>query len=416
MSADKTPRRLGRGLDALLGEKTTQRPRSAPTTPADTEPQAAETRSAFREIPAHWMSIKRLNVVVSIDGLPPEHDERRKPDTYERILKNIQHARVTVHCTITSQIAGRPGYLDEFLRFWTSQPQVVKVWFSFFTPQRGATDPEILPPAQRAAVIAELQRYLRHHPHVDRDQLVAIVRRTEAELSGDAAAAGPDDSGALDVTARGQLVHAKTDGQKRYLTAIANNDLAFCEGPAGTGKTFLAVAMAVSLLRRSIIRRIVLVRPAVEAGEKLGFLPGSIEEKVNPYLRPLLDALSDMMTFDQIRRYMANDVIEVAPLAYMRGRTLNEAIVILDEAQNTTPSQMLMFLTRLGERSKMIVTGDPSQVDLEGHSSGLGDARVTLRGIKGIAFVSLDKSDIVRHRLVQNIVQAYADKNKQTGT
>src|SRR4051812_14724884 len=266
--------------------------------------------------------------------------------------------------------------------------------------------------SRAAAVIAELQRYLRHHLHVERDQLVAIVRRTESEIAGEAAVSGPDDAGALDVAARGQVIHAKTEGQKRYLQAIAQNDLVFCEGPAGTGKTFLAVAMAVSLLRRSIIRRIVLVRPAVEAGEKLGFLPGGIEEKVNPYLRPLLDALSDMMTFEQIRRYMASDIIEVAPLAYMRGRTLNEAVVILDEAQNTTPSQMLMFLTRLGERSKMIVTGDPSQVDLErGQESGLIDAHRTLKGIKGICFVKLDKGDIVRHQLVQNIVQAYVDRN-----
>jgi phosphate starvation-inducible protein PhoH and related proteins len=266
--------------------------------------------------------------------------------------------------------------------------------------------------SRAAAVVAELQRFLRHHSHVDRDQLVAIVRRTESEITHDATSAGPDDSGALDVSARGQLVRAKTEGQKRYLQSIAQNDLVFCDGPAGTGKTFLAVAMAVSLLRRSIIRRMVLVRPAVEAGEKLGFLPGGIEEKVNPYLRPLLDALSDMMTFEQIRRYMANDIIEVAPLAYMRGRTLNEAIVILDEAQNTTPAQMLMFLTRLGERSKMIVTGDPSQVDLErGQVSGLIDAHHTLRGVNGIGYVHLDKTDIVRHRLVQNIVQAYADRS-----
>ncbi len=265
--------------------------------------------------------------------------------------------------------------------------------------------------SRAAAVIAELQRHLRHHPSVDREQIIAIIRRTESEIAGDSAAAGPDESGALDVTARGQLVLARTDGQKRYLHAIAKEDLVFCEGPAGTGKTFLAVAMAVSLLRRSIIRRIVLVRPAVEAGEKLGFLPGGIEEKVNPYLRPLLDSLSDMMTFEQIRRYMASDVIEVAPLAYMRGRTLNESVVILDEAQNTTPAQMLMFLTRLGEKSKMIVTGDPSQVDLDrGQESGLIDAHRTLRGIKGIAHVRLEKSDIVRHRLVQNIVQAYSDR------
>ncbi|MCL2639740.1 MAG: PhoH family protein [Phycisphaerales bacterium] len=266
--------------------------------------------------------------------------------------------------------------------------------------------------SRAAAVIAELQQYLRHHPAVDRDQLIAIVRRTEAEVTGDAKSFGPDERGALDVSARGQLVHAKTAGQHRYLDAIAKNDLVFCEGPAGTGKTFLAVAMAVSFLRRSLIRRIVLVRPAVEAGEKLGFLPGGIEEKVNPYLRPLLDALSDMISFEQIRRYMANDIIEVAPLAYMRGRTLNESVVILDEAQNTTPAQMLMFLTRMGERSKMIVTGDPSQVDLEpGTHSGLIDAHRTLRHIKGIGFIRLDKADIVRHRLVQNVVEAYAARN-----
>jgi phosphate starvation-inducible protein PhoH and related proteins len=266
--------------------------------------------------------------------------------------------------------------------------------------------------SRAAAVVAELQRYLRHHSHVDRDQLVAIVRRTESEIAHDATTAGPDEGGAIDVSARGQLIRAKTEGQKRYLQSITQNDLVFCEGPAGTGKTFLAVAMAVSLLRRSIIRRMVLVRPAVEAGEKLGFLPGGIEEKVNPYLRPLLDALSDMMTFEQIRRYMANDIIEVAPLAYMRGRTLNEAVVILDEAQNTTPAQMLMFLTRLGERSKMIVTGDPSQVDLgPGQQSGLIDAHHTLRDVRGIGYVRLDKNDIVRHRLVQNIVQAYAERN-----
>ncbi len=265
--------------------------------------------------------------------------------------------------------------------------------------------------SRAAAVIGELQRHLRHHSHMERDQLIMLVRRTEGEIDHDPALAGPDEHGALDVSARGQLVKAKTDGQKRYLESIVKNDLVFCEGPAGTGKTFLAVAMAVSLLRRSIIRRIILVRPAVEAGEKLGFLPGGIEEKVNPYLRPLLDALSDMMTFEQIRKYMANDIIEVAPLAYMRGRTLNEAVVILDEAQNTTTSQMLMFLTRLGEQSKMIVTGDPSQVDLEkGQDSGLIDAHRTLRGIKGIAFVKLDKGDIVRHKLVQNIVQAYSDR------
>ena len=260
--------------------------------------------------------------------------------------------------------------------------------------------------SRTAAVLAELQRVLHHNKKpLDREQILHAIRHVNDDLTGTV------DPNELDVMAAGSLVRPRTEGQRRYIRAIQTHDLTFCQGPAGTGKTFLAVALAVSLLRRAIIRRIVLVRPAVEAGEKLGFLPGGIEEKVNPYLRPLLDALHDMMPFEQIRRFMANDIIEVAPLAYMRGRTLNESVVILDEAQNTTPAQMLMFLTRLGERSKMIVTGDPTQVDLEkGETSGLIDAHHTLRGIKGISHIVLDKADIVRHRLVQNIVQAYADR------
>jgi len=259
--------------------------------------------------------------------------------------------------------------------------------------------------SRAAAAFAEMQRLVKHHKHLEREQVIAAIRHGMADLEGGRAAGG------LDVLAQGQLIVPKTAGQERYLDAIAQHDLVFCHGPAGTGKTFLAVAMAVSMLRRNEIRRLVLVRPAVEAGEKLGFLPGGIEEKVNPYLRPLLDALHDMMPFEQIRRFMTNDIIELAPLAYMRGRTLNEAVIILDEAQNTTPAQMLMFLTRMGERSKMIITGDPSQVDLEaGQESGLINAHRTLGGIKGIAFVTLDKGDIVRHRLVQHIVHAYSER------
>jgi phosphate starvation-inducible protein PhoH and related proteins len=212
----------------------------------------------------------------------------------------------------------------------------------------------------------------------------------------------------IDVYAKGHAIKPKTEGQKKYIDAILQNDLTFCVGPAGSGKTYLAVAAAASFLKHGQVKRIVLARPAVEAGERLGFLPGDLQAKVNPYLRPLFDALHDMMDFEQVKRFMLNDVIEVIPLAFMRGRTLNDSVIILDEAQNTTASQMLMFLTRLGNGSKMIVTGDTTQIDLPRDvPSGLTDAMEKLRGIKGIATIELARADIVRHRLVQNIVNAY---------
>ena len=206
----------------------------------------------------------------------------------------------------------------------------------------------------------------------------------------------------------GRMVRARTAGQGRYLEAIRENNLVFCVGPAGTGKTYLAVAMAAGDLKADRVRKIVLVRPAVEAGESLGFLPGDLQAKINPYLRPLFDALREMMEHDMIRRYMEEDVIEVIPLAYMRGRTLNDAFIILDEAQNTTISQMKMFLTRMGAGSKIVVSGDTTQVDLPRETrSGLTDALERLRGIGGVSSVKLTRTDIVRHRLVQEIVDAY---------
>jgi len=212
----------------------------------------------------------------------------------------------------------------------------------------------------------------------------------------------------IEVYTSGRPVRPQTPGQLTYCRAIEKNDLVFCIGPAGTGKTYLAVAMTVQALKKGQIKRVVLVRPAVEAGERLGFLPGDLEAKVNPYLRPLLDALHDMMGFKQVRALMETDVIEIIPLAYMRGRTLNDATILLDEAQNTTTAQMKMFLTRMGMRSKMIVTGDITQVDLpEGTKSGLVDAREKLSGIDGIEFHEMTRRDIVRHRLVQEIVNAY---------
>ncbi len=214
----------------------------------------------------------------------------------------------------------------------------------------------------------------------------------------------------IDVMQAGRTVRPRTEGQAAFVRAITEHDLVFCTGPAGTGKTYLAVAMAVAALKQQQIRKIVLVRPAVEAGESLGFLPGDLQAKINPYLRPLLDALREMMEFDQVKRYTEQDVIEMIPLAYMRGRTLNDAFIILDEAQNTTVAQMKMFLTRMGMNSKIVVSGDTTQVDLPAHArSGLVDALGRLRGINGFREVKLTGADIVRHRLVQDIVRAYED-------
>jgi phosphate starvation-inducible protein PhoH and related proteins len=203
-------------------------------------------------------------------------------------------------------------------------------------------------------------------------------------------------------------IKPRTSGQAEYIQAIRGHDLTFCRGPAGCGKTYLAVALAVEALKSRNVGKIVLVRPAVEAGESLGFLPGDLQAKLNPYLRPLLDGLNEMLDYDQVKYLMEHDVIEVIPLAYMRGRTLNNAFVILDEAQNTTSAQMKMFLTRMGEGSKMVVSGDITQVDLpHGVTSGLRDAWQRLRGLRNISFVSLSATDIVRHPLVQQIVGRY---------
>ena len=254
---------------------------------------------------------------------------------------------------------------------------------------------------------------------VDRMQKQLIRRGslTAADVTGfigrDSSPESMEATGAITVYSRKKVIEPSTKGQLKYIEAMRRNDLTFCIGPAGTGKTYLAVAVAVSMLKKKKIRRIVLARPAVEAGEKLGFLPGDIQAKVNPYLRPLFDALEDTMDFVQMKKFMELDIIEIIPLAFMRGRTLNEAVIICDEAQNTSPLQMLMILTRLGHGSKMIITGDITQIDLDvGQKSGMIEAIETLRRIKGIACVELTQRDIVRHRLVQNIVRAYGKKEK----
>jgi phosphate starvation-inducible protein PhoH and related proteins len=229
------------------------------------------------------------------------------------------------------------------------------------------------------------------------------------------APAGGDESQLL-LAGLKKLIGSKSEGQRLYLEAIANNDVVVSIGPAGTGKTYLAVAAAVDALRKNRVKRIVLARPAVEAGENLGFLPGDLQEKVDPYLRPLYDALEDIMPADWVKRAIESRTIEIAPLAYMRGRTLPDAFVILDEAQNATTSQMKMFLTRLGLNSRVVVTGDKTQIDLPRRDdSGLLQIEKILRGIDGIAFVYLDEVDVVRHRLVKDIIQAYAiaDEERQ---
>ena len=212
----------------------------------------------------------------------------------------------------------------------------------------------------------------------------------------------------LTVLEGGKYLRPRTDGQGRYVQALRENDVVICVGPAGTGKTFLAVGMAITYLRQGAVKKIVLVRPAVEAGERLGFLPGDLVAKINPYLRPLFDSLNDLMETEQVKKYMENDIIEIVPLAYMRGRTLNNSAIILDEGQNATTAQMKMFLTRMGHNSKVIVTGDLTQIDLPRTvKSGLVDAVQRLRDIPQLAIVHLDETDIVRHPLVAQIVKAY---------
>ncbi|EJS59186.1 PhoH-like protein [Bacillus cereus BAG1X1-3] len=209
-------------------------------------------------------------------------------------------------------------------------------------------------------------------------------------------------------TAKGKSIRVKTMGQRRYIHAMKKNDVVFGIGPAGTGKTYLAVVMAVRALKQGYVKKIILTRPAVEAGESLGFLPGDLKEKVDPYLRPLYDALHDILGQEYTQRMMERGVIEIAPLAYMRGRTLDDSFVILDEAQNTTGAQIKMFLTRLGFSSKMVITGDPSQVDLpKGVKSGLSIAANILSGVSGLSFITLEQTDVVRHPLVQRIIEAY---------
>jgi phosphate starvation-inducible PhoH-like protein len=257
-------------------------------------------------------------------------------------------------------------------------------------------------------VVEKMQKQIHKGHSLTEEDVISFIRRRDLDRTF-------ENTEAITVYSHRKVIEPSTKGQLKYIKTMLANDLTFCIGPAGTGKTYLAVAIAVSMLKKKQIRRIVLARPAVEAGEKLGFLPGDLQAKVNPYLRPLFDALEDMMDFTQMRKFMELDIIEIIPLAFMRGRTLNEAVIICDEAQNTSALQMLMVLTRLGHGSKMIITGDITQIDLErGQKSGMIEAIEILRRIKGIGYIELSRSDIVRHRLVQKIVQAYKKTKKPT--
>ncbi len=262
--------------------------------------------------------------------------------------------------------------------------------------------------AQGERTFQQLRVVLRKHGKLAAEDVRTVL---EVVRGGDERG-GPTSLAVMD---SGRYLRPRTDGQGRYVQAMKTHDVVLCVGPAGTGKTYLAVGWAVSLLRSAAVKKIVLVRPAVEAGERLGFLPGDLVAKINPYLRPLFDSLNDIMEPEQVRRYMENDIIEIAPLAYMRGRTLNNACIIMDEGQNASVGQMKMFLTRMGTNSKVVVTGDMTQVDLPNTvKSGLADAVLRLKDVEGLAVVHLDDGDIVRNPIVQRIVLAYeADPGRQ---
>ena len=261
-------------------------------------------------------------------------------------------------------------------------------------------------------VISLLKAYCNKYNSLNEEAIIDAVNGKKGDKGSD--------SNVIVYNINGRPIYPRTENQCRLVEEFKKNDMVFAVGPAGTGKTYTAIALAVKALKNREIRKIILSRPAVEAGEKLGFLPGDMRDKIDPYLQPLYDALEDMIPISKLKEHMDNNIIQIAPLAFMRGRTLNDAIVILDEAQNTTPQQIKMFLTRMGTNTKMIITGDLTQVDLpQNQNSGLLHAQKVLKGVPGIAFITLNKKDIVRHRLVTRIVEAYekheqAQKDKKT--
>ncbi len=268
-------------------------------------------------------------------------------------------------------------------------------------------EPEL---SEASSLLSDLLEEIRVNGGLTEEELLVRLR------AGERAAEAAGRTGSASLRVDRSFVQARTDGQRRYLEAVREAPIVFCIGPAGTGKTYLAVAAALHALGRGTVGRLVLARPAVEAGETLGFLPGDFQAKIHPYLRPLYDALFSMVDAAKMRRYMDKELIEIVPLAYMRGRTLDNAFIILDEGQNTTPKQMKMFLTRMGQQSRIVVTGDVTQTDLPPDvTSGLIEARRILAGVEGVRFVDLETSDIVRHPLVQNIVDAFQEREHTEG-
>ncbi len=315
-------------------------------------------------------------------------------------MANVERGVELVDTHSVDKLAKLLGAFDENLNFLARELDVV----AYVDGMQIRLEGELSAVSLAAKVVKELVKLAESGEEIDKGRMAYCVElakegRTEeiSSLTG----------GVVAITARGKQIKCKTVGQKAYVDAIKKDTVVFGVGPAGTGKTYLAVCMAVAAFKSRQVEKIILTRPAVEAGEKLGFLPGDLHEKVDPYLRPLYDALQELLGLETYARLMERGVIEVAPLAYMRGRTLSSAFIILDEAQNTTKEQMKMFLTRMGEGSKMVVTGDVTQIDLDGKESGLVHAAKVLNGVEGISVCRLTAKDVVRHPLVMRIIRAY---------
>ena len=321
-------------------------------------------------------------------------------------MSNLGKTIQTVDTKSVDRLARILGSFDENLNFFSQELGIVAYVDGVKIRLEGEEKSVML----GADVLSALVKLTENGEEIDKTRMAYCIELAKEGRTGEIATL---EGGVVAVTARGKQIKCKTVGQKTYVDAIKKNTVVFGVGPAGTGKTYLAVCLAVAAFKSRMVEKILLTRPAVEAGEKLGFLPGDLQEKVDPYLRPLYDALQEMLGAETYARLMERGIIEVAPLAYMRGRTLSNAFIILDEAQNTTKEQMKMFLTRMGEGSKMVVTGDVTQIDLDGKDSGLVHATKILDGVEGISVCRLTAKDVVRHPLVMRIIRAY-EKDVET--